>query len=291
MYKCTCGKEFKNSQAFNGHKSHCKVHQLIKYGNLDKVTANEKRFQEIGSNANKIKNEFKKIDELNRWISEKHLCEHCGKIMEEKFGSGRFCSRSCANSRVQTDEINTKRSKTLVDGYNLDKYKSHKLTKDEYYKNPKICMDCGEPIEFERRYYDTCESCSKIRRVNRDSKAGRSSAKVQAEKRRSKNEIYFYELCKNYFKNVRHNEPIFNGWDADIIIDDIKYAVLWNGKWHYSKITKNHSVKQVQNRDNIKINEIIKSGYTPYIIKDMGKYNKQFVLEQFDIFIDKIAQA
>jgi len=25
-YKCECGKEFDNSQAFNGHKSHCKIH-------------------------------------------------------------------------------------------------------------------------------------------------------------------------------------------------------------------------------------------------------------------------
>ena len=25
-YKCECGKEFTNSQAFNGHKSHCKIH-------------------------------------------------------------------------------------------------------------------------------------------------------------------------------------------------------------------------------------------------------------------------
>ena len=31
-YICECGKEFDNSQSFNGHKSHCKVHQLKKRG-------------------------------------------------------------------------------------------------------------------------------------------------------------------------------------------------------------------------------------------------------------------
>ena len=36
-YKCICGREFDNSQAFNGHKSHCKEHQLNKYGHLDNV--------------------------------------------------------------------------------------------------------------------------------------------------------------------------------------------------------------------------------------------------------------
>ena len=41
---------------------------------------------------------------------------------------------------------------------------------------------------------------------------------------------------------------------------------LWENK-------KNHSVKQVQ------------SGYTPYIIKDMGRYNPKFVEEEFNKFI------
>lgn len=104
--------------------------------------------------------------------------------------------------------------------------------------------------------------------------------------RRSKNEIYFADLCIEYFKNVETNEKIFNGWDADVIIHDIKIAILWNGKWHYEKIIKNHSVKQVQNRDRLKLIEIKNYGYEPYIIKDMGSYNKKFVEEQFKEFIN-----
>lgn len=30
MYKCECGKEFDDSQAFNGHKSRCKEHFKFK---------------------------------------------------------------------------------------------------------------------------------------------------------------------------------------------------------------------------------------------------------------------
>lgn len=82
---------------------------------------------------------------------------------------------------------------------------------------------------------------------------------------------------------------MFNGWDADIILPDIKVAVLWNGKWYYEKITENHSLKQVQTRDKIKINEIIKMGYTPYVIKDMGSYDENFVNLQFEKFINYIA--
>ena len=58
-------------------------------------------------------------------------------------------------------------------------------------------------------------------------------------------------------------------------------AVLWNGKWHYQKITKKHSLKQVQNRDKIKLKEIVKAGFTPYIIKDEGVENKAFVEAEF----------
>ena len=114
---------------------------------------------------------------------------------------------------------------------------------------------------------------------------GRHSVEIQGDKRRSKNEIEFCKFCEEYFDNVKHNECIFNGWDADVIIKDIKFAVLWNGPWHYKQITKSHSVKQIQNRDKIKIKEIKESGWTPYIIKDMGKANKDFVKEKFDEFL------
>ena len=41
----------------------------------------------------------------------------------------------------------------------------------------------------------------------------------------------------------------------------------------------------MQNRDKIKIKEIEKHGYVPYVIKDMGKHNKEFVEKQFNQFI------
>ena len=33
-----------------------------------------------------------------------YICEKCGKVTEEKFGSGRFCSRACANARTHSAE-------------------------------------------------------------------------------------------------------------------------------------------------------------------------------------------
>ena len=87
------------------------------------------------------------------------------------------------------------------------------------------------------------------------SKNGRLS--VNSQERRSKNEIYFSELCSNYFE-IKTNEAFFDGWDADIIIHSEKIAILWNGIWHYKQISKTQSLQQVQARDKIKL-DIIKT--------------------------------
>jgi hypothetical protein len=96
----------------------------------------------------------------------------------------------------------------------------------------------------------------------------------------------FFEYCKITFGSVENNLPIFNGWDADIIIHDYKIAVMWNGVWHYKKVRKNHSVPQVQNRDKLKIKEIINFGYTPYVIEDLGKFSKKKVELEFEKLLD-----
>ena len=124
------------------------------------------------------------------------------------------------------------------------------------------------------------------------SDCGRKSAEIQKLNRRSKNEMLFANLCKSLYSNVLTNERIFDGWDADIILPDQKIAVLWNGNWHYKKITRKHSVEQVQNRDKIKLDKIRKMGYTPYTIRDNGKENIEFVNEEFQkflLFINNIA--
>ncbi len=105
---------------------------------------------------------------------------------------------------------------------------------------------------------------------------------------RSKNEILFASMCLARFSNVQTNVPIFNEWDADVIIHDLKIAILWNGPWHRKKIKSKHSVLQVQNRDRIKMKEIQKAGYRPYVIDDPGKANPVFVEREFSRFVDMV---
>lgn len=208
-------------------------------------------------------------------------CEYCGSSHDGNFGSGRFCNRKCSNgfsTKNKRKEINDKVSKTFAN-------------KEKNWPS-KECLVCGNTfLDVQSRiiHRKTCSrKCSAIFTLNDRIENGKKSASVQAESRRSKNEIYFSELCMEQFSSVKTNFPMFSGWDADVIIEDIKIAVLWNGKWHYEKLTQKHSLKQVQNRDRIKIKEIKNFGYTPYVIKDMGGYNKCFVEEQFDKFLNFI---
>jgi YHS domain-containing protein len=229
-------------------------------------------------------------------------CEECGKditvrpcVYQASVTKHFFCSKSCAakyNNRLR------EKPKEHPLKIKKNKKRANKVisrTRKEY-----VCLVCGKKYHFNdsgsTRMFCSRECLNEYRAnrkkylsketIERLRKAGRHSAKVQEETRRSKNEKYFCELCEKHFNDVKHNEQMFNGWDADVIIEDIKVAVLWNGKWHYQKIHEHHSLEQVQNRDKIKIKEIEKCGYTPYIIKDMGKYKPQFVEEEFEKFIN-----
>lgn len=113
-------------------------------------------------------------------------------------------------------------------------------------------------------------------------KVGRVSATKQS--RRSKNEVYFAELCQQYF-TITTNHPFFDGWDTDVIIHDDKIAVLWNGPWYYTQISKTQSLAQIQTKDKVKTSIINKYDYTPFVIKDIGKHNKKFVEQEFEIFM------
>lgn len=216
----------------------------------------------------------------------------------------KFCSIHCSRSYAfKCASTNLKEAKCIDCGKliyinNRASIKKCRCEECKFIHNEHIkkCIVCGK--EF-RRHNSKC--CSNEYKNNRKKylseetlkkliEGGKKSAQVQSEYRRSKNEIEFCKLCEIYFNNVEHNKSIFNGWDADIIIHDIKYAILWNGKWHYEQITKSHSVKQVQNRDKIKIEEIKKCNYIPYIIKDMGSYNLEFVKEKFNEFINYLKE-
>ena len=80
-----------------------------------------------------------------------YKCEKCGKEVIEKFGSGRFCSRTCANSKTHSVETKKKISESVKKnpaGFRAEGY----LPKDNVGKRiwPKsICSICG--VEMDSR--------------------------------------------------------------------------------------------------------------------------------------------
>lgn len=158
-FECECGKVFERPQAFCGHQSHCEIHLgKERYAEAKARDNNAVRLaREKKSKLNKIKKE----SDLKQWMDAEHVCEHCGKVMTKKFGSGRFCSRACANAREKTEAIKLKTATTLL-GYNIDfdvycdgtkeKYLSGKIPRKllKYYAKNKVvdvdyvvCPYCG----------------------------------------------------------------------------------------------------------------------------------------------------
>lgn len=209
-------------------------------------------------------------------------CLFCGKqISSDK----RFCNSSCSASynnkkrEPYSDEWKKKISETLK-----NKFKNKPKNKSK--KERFFCKECGKELKSETktgycglhyRNHLTSEIKEKL------SKAGRKSASLQKEVKRSKNEIYFSKLLNKRFSDSINNKPIFNGWDADIIIPSLKIAILWNGVWHYNDICG--QLSQVQNRDKIKYKEIVNAGYIPYIIVDLGKFSKEKCEFEYNRFI------
>ena len=174
-YQCLCGQEFTTPNKFNAHKRNCETHLRNKYGDEYEAFMADWHKKCGRSSSGKIahaKALIKKQIELDQWISEQHTCENCGTIMTEKFGSGRFCSRKCSNSRKFSEEaIKKKRNaaNTFILNHpealqrNSEKSKIREELKrntreKSYLDNPKYCQICGKIIPFSRK--NTC-SCSK----------------------------------------------------------------------------------------------------------------------------------
>lgn len=237
------------------------------------------------------------------------ICNNCGKLFQKRRSEivkskNNYCSRSCAakvNNKVKKSpkenfkQIKCYGCKNILTVKSNCAFKYCDTCKDnntKKYNNKKVynfkrkeCVRCNINLSCTKRG-KYCLTCKPIVIKEISIASGQKSAAKS--NRRSKNEIYFHSLCQSEWDNITCNEPFFDSkygkWDADVILHTYKIAVLWNGIWHYKQVRAKHSLLQVQARDKIKIDSIISAGYTPYVIKDLGKYNKKFVEEQFIIF-------
>jgi hypothetical protein len=216
------------------------------------------------------------------------VCEGCG---ADFLGPNiqKFCSRNCAKISLQNRRkiLQCRVCSVAVECHAHAAYATCVCCKE---KKQQQLNDTTKPCELckkensVKRYSHFCKDCLKLKQHE----FGAKSAAVQAEKRRSSNEILFADMCKEKFDSVMCNEPIFEKWDADVLLHEQKIAVLWNGPWHHRKLRQKHSVEQVKTRDKLKLKAIKRCGWTPYVIDDfLGKKNDaKFVQHEFEKFVD-----
>ncbi len=102
------------------------------------------------------------------WLAEHHTCEKCGKVMTEKFGTGRFCSRACANSKQHSEETRKKITASAAAFYDISKLidepsenaclplRQHYEAITNYKNSPNCCCICGATLPYEKRHNKTC---------------------------------------------------------------------------------------------------------------------------------------
>lgn len=109
------------------------------------------------------------------------ICERCGKKIEENFGSGRFCSRSCANTRIPSEKHRAKTSASMkgrrVGGatpQNIEKrIRKYKETISLRRQNKRYKSSTGELnvteafVDDYRKKHSVCEICGKKQFLNK----------------------------------------------------------------------------------------------------------------------------
>lgn len=171
MFKCVCGKEFESKQALSGHKSFCKEY-LGEDRYLQIINKNKER-QMKAKQTLMHNTKIKKEQELQQWISEKHKCEKCGKVMTEKYASGRFCCKECARgfSNYKPKDLSSLKYKCELcnkcyeteSGLNMHislKHKPH--IDDRLFILKNVTLDVTNKYLNEyRQTHTTCEICGK----------------------------------------------------------------------------------------------------------------------------------
>lgn len=213
-YQCECGKQFDNPQSFNAHKSNCKIHYSIKGTDLTEVY--QKRVNSRKATIQKAKEEKQKLA-LDSWVKEKHHCERCGALMTEKFGSGRFCSRSCANGHSVSDEQRVKTSNSLTgSSLSIEEYREKKTSQTIHHTYQ--CDVCKRMFSH-KGYLAHYNRCCKKHGMPVMAKVGKDTLDV------TENSLADY---------LRANTQ------CEICGKTADESITYTGKWHSNRLCADH---------------------------------------------------
>lgn len=209
-------------------------------------------------------------------------CKHCNIDFKSAHREQIYCSLVCSNSKFDSEKY-----REMGKNGSAKKYEGKILLKNTI----RICLYCKKeyhPKRSEQKY------CGKVCSRDHNIILMKNGTIKMNTNNRGLAENHFSELCIKYFgkDDILCNEKIFKDkneglWDADIVIKSLKLAVLYDGIFHHIQVKKEHKLKQIQSRDKLKRKIILDNGYSYYTIIDKGKFNKEFVEEQFNLFLHK----
>ena len=281
-----CNKEFNSIIGLNNHLRKHKEYYLDRDGNLDGYFHYHQVVRERWDKENKLK-EQEKQNELEQWISEKHKCKICGKIMTTKFGSGDYCSNKCAHVRIFSEETKAKIGSTVKDTFR----KNH----PEKDFSSRYCTICGKEININNKS-GYCKECI---RSAPELKEFRSSISKNASKhvknhntwisrdKLSYAERFWIEVLNNNNIKYEHNYSVKNDRNTIYFLDfyieknGYKIDLEIDGRQHEDEDRKEH--------DKIRDEFLTKSNYIVYRIK-WNSINKKMgsdeMKDKIDTFLD-----
>ena len=283
-FKCRyCGKECKNANSLRNHERLCKLnpdhqeHTGFKYG--------------WSKGLNKENSEvYKKISEKAKAKHHKefipYYCEKCEKLVEEKYGSGRFCSRRCANSKPHTKECKKRISTSL--------YKYNNTT------HIKECMICGKhyiPKQLKNGKRSRAKTCCKECHDKLNSKVGKEVQEILIKEGRhvgwKTRNIESY--AEKFFKKVLENNDI--KYEFNKPIKKLDLGIQENGCYFLdfalaNKIDleidgKQHKLEDRKEHDRVRDERLTKNGWKVYRIewKALPK-NNEYIKEEINKFLE-----
>ena len=293
-YVCPCGKVFSTANSINGHKSHCTVHLL----SIGRLHIRQEVDSTMGEKIKAIAAQRrlkKKHDAESEWSSTEHYCERCGSLMLTMYASGRYCSRSCANTRtVYSDEtrqkisVGTRNSTSKASLQALGKTR-HMDAVNRYNESPKKCEFCGGDIPYERKHLKGCSKECSSKLMSTKVIDRRNATGMFGGHKQYKHGHYKGIQCDSSWElaflvfNIENNIPIKRA--------DIRYSYVYEGKQHtyYPDFIvgdtiveiKNYWTPQVQSKidqlpEGVSYKILYRKDMTQYLTYCSSKYGKKF---------------
>lgn len=224
--------------------------------------------------------------QLQRWVEEKHTCERCGKVMLNKYASGRFCCSECVHKRKQS-EVTKHRIQNGVNAHLM--LFPNRCNQFGEFKNvvnkiiqPRICVICGNSFTPNRTNNGTIsrttacsKQCADALRIERSRE---SALKLIAEGRHNgwiSRNIHSY--AENFWEKVLINNMIPYIQEKTVRCDNTNYFLDFAlpGNIDLEIDGGQHKREERQASDQLRDKRLTLSGYTVYRIDWVNPNNEE----------------